>query len=176
MMGYLALSIIPGLFALPLGPLVTAMNQAHYFVLRNAFEFCVKLPVLIVAGIEFGVFGVIAARVISEIAVAVYCAILARRLIGIGILRQIAAPWRSYVSALVMAAGVILLRTQIQAAFADIRPIVLLASLASAGAGIYTTSLTLLWLGCGRPPGIEHLIYQNVVKLAYMPAQKPASR
>ena len=176
MMGYLALSIIPSLFALPLGPLVTAMNQGHYFVLRNGFEFCVKLPILIIAGMEYGVFGVIAARVISEIAVAVYCGILARRLIGLGILRQIAAPWRSYVSALVMAAGVILLRTQIETMFTDIRPLFLLAALALAGAGIYTTSLTLLWLGCRRPPGIEHLVYQKFARLAYVPAPKPASQ
>jgi O-antigen/teichoic acid export membrane protein len=176
MMSYLALSIIPSLFALPLGPMVTAMDQAHYFARRNGFEFCVKLPVLIIGGIEFGVFGVIAARLISEIAAAIYCSVLARRLIGIGILRQIAGPWRSYVSTLLMAAGVILLRTQFQAAFLDMRPIFVLVSLATAGSGIYIASLALLWLGCRRPPGIEHLIYHNIARLAHLPVGKPASR
>lgn len=176
LMSYLALSIIPGLFALPLGPMVTAMNRTHYFVLRNAFEFCVKLPILIIAGIEFGVFGIIAARVISETAVAIYCSILARRLIGLGILQQIAGPWRCYVSTLFMTAGVILFRMQLQAVFPDIRPILLLASLALVGAGLYITSLTLLWLGCRRPPGIEHLVYQNLAKLAQWPLARAASR
>ena len=110
MMTYLALSIIPSLFALPLGPMVMTLNQAHYFLRRNAFEFCVKLPILIIGGIEFGVFGIIAARVVSEVAVALYCATIARRLIGLGMLRQIMGPWRSYVSTLLMAAGVIFLQ------------------------------------------------------------------
>jgi O-antigen/teichoic acid export membrane protein len=176
MMTYLALSIIPCLFALPLGPMVMALNQAHYFLRRNAFELCVKLPVLIIAGIKFGVFGIIAARVISEVAVAVYCATLARRLIGLGMLRQLMGPWRSYVSTLLMAAGVMLLRTQLQAVFFNIRPIFLLALLVSAGAGVYIASLALLWLACGRPPGIEHVVYQNIAKLAHRPLTKAASR
>jgi PST family polysaccharide transporter len=176
MMTYLALSLIPGLFAVPLGPMAMALNRTHYFVLRNAFEFCVKLPILIIAGIEFGIFGIIAARVISETAVAIYCATLARRLLGLGILRQIAGPWRSYVSTLLMAACVILLRMQLQAAVFDIRPIVLLVSLATIGAGIYSTSLVLLWIGCGRPPGIEHFIYQTLTKLVRLPIAKAASR
>jgi O-antigen/teichoic acid export membrane protein len=176
MMGYLALSIIPCLFALPLGPMVLALNQAHYFLRRNAFEFCVKLPILIIGGIEFGVFGIIAARVISEVAVGLYCATIARRLIGLGMLRQLMGPWRSYVSTLLMTAGVILLRTKLQADVFDIRPISLLASLASAGAGIYIASLTLLWLGCGRPPGIEHVVYQNLAKLAHLRLARTAPR
>ena len=176
MMTYLALSIIPCLFALPLGPMVMALNQAHYFLCRNAFELCIKLPVLIIAGIKFGVFGIIAARVISEVAVAVYCATLARRLIGLGVLRQVMGPWRSYVSTLLMTAGVMLLRMQLQAEFLNIRPIFLLVLLASAGAGVYTASLALLWLGCGRPPGIEHVVFQNIAKLAHRPLTKAASR
>ncbi|HVE22367.1 MAG TPA: oligosaccharide flippase family protein [Acidocella sp.] len=176
MMRYLALSIIPCLFALPLGPMVMALNQAHYFPRRNAFELCVKLPILIVAGIKFGVPGIIAARVISEIAVAIYAFILARRLIGLGVFQQIIGPWRSYVSAALMTAGVMFLGAQLQADFAHIRPIFLLASLASAGAVIYVASLTLLWLGCGRPPGIEHVAYQNIAKLARLPLAKPVSR
>ncbi len=129
MMTYLALSIIPSLFALPLGPMVMTLNQAHYFLRRNAFEFCVKLPILIIGGIEFGVFGIIAARVVSEVAVALYCATIARRLIGLGMLRQIMGPWRSYVSTLLMAAGVICLQTRLQAGFSELRPIILLAVL-----------------------------------------------
>jgi hypothetical protein len=161
---------------LPLGPMVMALNQAHYFLRRNAFELCVKLPVLIIAGIKFGVFGIIAARVISEVAVAVYCATLARRLIGLGMLRQLMGPWRSYVSTLLMAAGVMLLRTQLKAEFFNIRPIFLLAVLVSAGAGVYIASLALLWLACGRPPGIEHVVYQNIATLAHLPLTKAASR
>jgi O-antigen/teichoic acid export membrane protein len=176
MMSYLAISVIPCLFALPLGPMVLALNQAHYFLRRNVFEFCVKLPILIIGGIEFGIFGIIAARVISEVAVGLYCAMIARHLIGLGMLRQLMGPWRSYVSTLLMMAGVILLRTQLQADFFDIRPISLLVSLASAGAGIYIASLTLLWLGCGRPPGIEHVAYQNLAKLAHLRLAKTAPR
>jgi O-antigen/teichoic acid export membrane protein len=176
MMTYLALSIIPSLFALPLGPMVMTLNQAHYFLRRNAFEFCVKLPILIIGGIEFGVFGIIAARVVSEVAVALYCATIARRLIGLGMLRQIMGPWRSYVSTLLMAAGVIYLQTWLQAGFSELRPIILLTVLISAGAGIYGASLTLLWLGCGRPAGLEHVIYQNLAKLVRLPAVKAARR
>jgi hypothetical protein len=75
-----------------------------------------------------------------------------------------------------MTAGVILLRTQLQADFVDIRPISLLALLASAGAGIYIASLTLLWLACGRPPGIEHVAHQNLATLFHLRLAKTAPR
>ena len=172
MMNYLALSIIPGLFALPFGPMVIALNQAQYFVHRNMFEFCVKLPILIIAGLTFGLFGIIAARVISEIAVAIYCAVLARRLIGIGIYRQIMGPWRSVVSTLFMAAGVTFLNSQLHSLSFSIPPILLLAFLTCAGGAIYMTALALLWHYSRRPAGIEHLIHQNLSRLAHIPMAK----
>jgi O-antigen/teichoic acid export membrane protein len=172
MMNYLALSIIPGLFALPFGPMVIALNQAQYFVHRNMFEFFVKLPILIIAGLTFGLFGIIAARVISEIAVAIYCAVLARRLIGIGIYRQIMGPWRSVVSTLFMAAGVTFLNSQLHSLSFSIPPILLLAFLTCAGGAIYMTALALLWHYSGRPAGIEHLIHQNLSRLARIPLAK----
>jgi PST family polysaccharide transporter len=176
MMNYLALSIIPCLFAVPFGSMVMALNQAHYFLRRNVFEFCVKLPFLIVCGLRFGVFGVITARVISEVAVAVYCAAITHRLIGLGMVKQLMGPWRSYVSTLLMTVGVVLLRAQLQAMYPDLRPIFLLASLISAGAAVYVASLALLWVGCGRPAGIEHVVYQNVVKLVPLALAKAVSR
>jgi PST family polysaccharide transporter len=176
MMNYLALSLVPGLFALPFSPLVIALNQAQYFVHRNMFEFFVKLPILIAAGLTFGLFGIIAARVISEIAVAIYCAVLARRLIGIGIYRQIMGPWRSVVSTLFMAAGVTFLNAQLHSASFLIPPIVLLAFLACAGGAIYITALALLWHYAGRPAGIEHLLHQNLSRLVRMPLAKTASQ
>jgi O-antigen/teichoic acid export membrane protein len=123
MVNFLALNIIPGLFALPFSPMVIALNQAQYFVHRNMFEFFVKLPILIVAGLTFGLFRIIAARVISEIAVAIYCAALARRLIGIEIHRQITGPWHSVVSTLFMAAGVTILNSQLHTIGFSISPI-----------------------------------------------------
>jgi PST family polysaccharide transporter len=176
MMCILALSIIPGLFALPFSPLVIALDQAHYFVRRNSFEFCVKLPVLIIGGMAFGLFGIIAARVISETAVAIYCAVLARRLIGIEIRRQVTAPWRSVVATLLMAAGLWFLKSHFQAASFAVAPILRLAILVAAGAVIYIAALTLLWQRSGRPAGIERLIYQNLSRLAHISLARPASQ
>jgi PST family polysaccharide transporter len=176
MVCYLALSFIPSLFALPFGPLVLARNQMHYFALRNASELCVKLPLLIIGGLKFGLLGIVAARVISEFAVAAYSAILVRRLIGLSIREQIAGPWRSFTSTLFMAAGVIVLNDQLQVAFPFLPPIVLLGSLASAGGAIYAVTLALLWIGCGRPPGIEHVIYQSAAKFVRLPAARVALR
>jgi O-antigen/teichoic acid export membrane protein len=176
MVNFLALSLIPGLFALPFSAMVIALNQAQYFVHRNMFEFFVKLPILIVAGLTFGLFGIIAARVISETAVAIYCAVLARRLIGLEIRRQITGPWRSVVSTLFMAAGVTFLNLQLHTGAFSIPPILLLAFLTASGIAIYMTALALLWHYTGRPAGIEHLIHQNLSRLVRLPMAKTASR
>lgn len=165
MMNYLSLSLIPSLFALPFAPMVIVLNQAQYFVHRNIFEFVVKLPILIIAGLEFGLFGIIAARVVSEVAVAIYCAMLARRLIGIEIRRQIAGPLRSVVATMLMAAGVMLLKSQLQAIGIAIPAILYLGFLSAAGAAVYVVVLGLLWHYCGRPAGIEHLVHRNLTRL-----------
>jgi PST family polysaccharide transporter len=70
---WLALSLIPALIAMPAIPLVMAVGQTRLFVYRSLLEFSVKLPVAIAGAIQFGFFGIIAARFLSEVVTGTYC-------------------------------------------------------------------------------------------------------
>ncbi len=151
---WLALSIIPTLFASPLGPLVMALGRTQIFLKRNLFELCVKLPLVIVGAIKFGFFGIIAARGISEIASVFYAMAVVRRLTGLSIAKQLTNPWRSVVSSLALAGVLGLLAPQL-AHLSGISLGLGLALVVCAGTVVYVGTLFLLWYASNRPPGIE---------------------
>lgn len=155
MLYWLALSLVPTLFAVVITPLGMALNETKQLAWRNAFQMCVKLPLVIAGALMFGFFGVIIARLISEAITAVYCMVVVRRLIGISMADQINNFVRPVVSAVVMA-GLLMLATP-WFAWGN-STVMLFAELAASialGAAAYCGTLALLWSLAGRPAGVE---------------------
>lgn len=154
---WLALSIIPTLFAAPLGPLVMAFGRTQIFLKRNLFELCVKLPLVVVGAIKFGFLGIIAARGISEIASVFYCMTVVRRLTGLPIAKQLNNPWRSMVSTAVMAVVLSLLAPQLNhLSGAPLAAGLFFAILLATAA--YGGSLFSLWYAADCPRGLEAMV------------------
>jgi PST family polysaccharide transporter len=162
---WLALSIIPSLFAVPLGSLVMTLGRTEIFVRRNAFEICIKIPLVIIGAIKFRFFGVIAARLISETCTVIYAMIVIRGLIGLSVWSQVIAPWRGILSGLAMA-GVLWYSVPHLTHRMGTGPLALGTAAAIAlGAATYTGTLLGLWTLAGRPRGIEAIVVGRVSSL-----------
>ncbi len=152
---WLAVSLIPTLFAFPLGPLVMAFGKTHIFFRRNLFEISIKLPLVLFGALRFGFMGVVVARGISETATVCFCMLIVRKLIGVSLRDQIFTAWRSVVSVLGMAAVLLLVMphlTQSTNTLALAAGTLLSILLAAA---TYCATLFSLWFAVGGPHGIE---------------------
>ncbi len=162
---WLAISLIPTLFAAPLGPLVMSFGRTQIFLKRNLFEISIKLPLVIVGAIKFGFMGIIVARGISELSTVIYCMIVVRRLIGLPVLQQTLAPWRSIASTAVMAGVGLLVVPQLNHLNGTVQLGIgtLLAVLIAAAT--YTIALFGFWYAAGCPAGIEAMVADKVTTI-----------
>jgi PST family polysaccharide transporter len=169
---WLALSLIPSLFAMPLGPLVMTFGRTRVFLQRNLLEVCIKLPLLVFGALKYGFLGVIIARCISESFTVLFCMIAVRNLIGLSVRRQLFGPWRSILSGGVMALvvwfsmpGSIAPESLGSLAVHSVLALVL-------GLSAYWGILWQLWVIDGRPSGIESMIASKLpqmIKLCRFP-------
>lgn len=162
---WLAISLIPTLFAIPLGPLVMAFGRTQIFLKRNAFELAVKLPLVILGAIRFGFTGVVIARCISETATVWFCMIVVRRLVGLSIREQLIGPWRSILSAIAMAVVVSFALPAFATSAATGPLAVGTLFTVILGAITYCGALTGLWLLSGSPAGLEAMVLGKVSEI-----------
>ena len=155
MLHWLAISLIPAFFGIALVPLSMAMDQTKQLAWRNFVQFCFKLPSVIIGALLFGFAGVVAARIISETAGAIYCMVIARRLLGLTVSSQFGNCWRSMVSTCVMT-GVLNLCTHLpNFGTSTIMLVLTLGFTGIISAAVYCGTLLLLWLAAGKPSGVE---------------------
>jgi PST family polysaccharide transporter len=103
----------------------------------------------------FGFAGVVAARLLSETAGAIYCMIIARRLVGLPVISQILNCWRSIVAVGVMTVVLNLCGPLFALGTSSLTQILSLAITGTIGAVTYCAALLLLWLAAGKPSGVE---------------------
>ncbi len=152
---WLALSLIPTLFAAPLGALVMAFGKTNIFFKRNLFEISIKLPLVVIGALRFGFMGVIVARSISEVATVCFCMVIVRRLLGISIGKQLFTAWRSIISVAVMA-GVLFAILPFCTRSTETFGLAIGTLFAIFVACIaYGATLFTLWFAVGVPHGIE---------------------
>jgi len=176
---WLAISMIPMLFAMPLGPLVMAFGRTQIFFRRNLFEVCVKLPLVVVGALKYGFMGVVIARCISETATVLFCMVAARRLIGLSIREQLYGPWRSIASATAMALVICLSSPPSILGSSSVLLVAHCLLSLFLAAATYWGVLSVLWVAADRPPGIEALLtnkLSRLVKLRGHLASQEASR
>jgi PST family polysaccharide transporter len=162
---WLALSIVPTLFAAPLEPLVMSFNQTQIFLKRNLYELAIKLPLVIFAALKYGFMGIIFARAVSELSVVIYSMLVVRRLIGLSVLQQVLAPWRSIVSTAAMAAVLAIIAPQLNHITSTFQLAVGTILTVSIGAVAYIVTLYTLWIAVGSPSGIEAMVAEKFLSL-----------
>ena len=152
---WLSISLIPYLFGMLLTPLSMALGQTREMAWRNMVQVLVKLPLVIAGAIEYGFAGIIAARLISETATALFCMASIRKLSGITLATQFWVNLRALISCLAMLGAVRGLDAALQLPHALAAQFLRLLLLVCTGAAVYTVCLLLSWHLAGRPRGLE---------------------
>jgi PST family polysaccharide transporter len=162
MLRWLAISLIPSLFAMPMAPLVMSLDKTQTFVKRNSVEICIKIPLVVLGALNYRFYGVIVARMISETITVLYCMIAVRRMIGLPLRLQLMAPWRSISSTVAMAGVLVFAVPALTGSHSGIP--LLLGTLLSLvlGAAVYITVLFALWRLADYPPGIEAMAASSI--------------
>jgi O-antigen/teichoic acid export membrane protein len=155
MLRWLSLAMIPPLFVGPLSPLAVSLNRTGIFFRLLMTEFVIKLPLMFLGVIYYGITGVIAARVITATVMTVCAAFAVTELTTLSKKDQLLAPWRPVVSAIMMAMVTMPLGGLYQHV-PDLTYLVLVfAGTVSLGAMTYASSMWLLWRLAGCPAGLE---------------------
>jgi O-antigen/teichoic acid export membrane protein len=165
MLRWLALSLIPALFAVPFGPLLMALDRTKIFLKRNAIELCLKIPLVVVGAIKFQFFGVIFARSVSESLIIFFCMLEVRSLLGLSLRAQFTPLWKSAISAIGMAVVIGLYSPHIggiRSQFSLGAAVVLAILMAAA---TYCGILLSLWRWTGSPQGIEAMMVGKITAL-----------
>ncbi len=162
---WLAISLIPTLFAAPLGPLVMSFGKTEIFLKHNLLELSIKLPLVVFGALKYGFMGIIMARGVSELSSVIYSMIIVRRLITLSIIQQIIAPWRSILSVGAMAVILALIAPQLAHLTGPMQLGSATAATVLLGATTYIATLYSLWIAVGSPSGIESMVAEKVLLL-----------
>jgi O-antigen/teichoic acid export membrane protein len=162
MLHWLAISMIPSFFGLAIIPLSMALNQTKELAGRTFVQFCFKVPPVIAGALLFGFAGVVAARLLSGIADAIYCMIIARRLVGLSVTSQFLNCWRCIAAVCVMTIILNLCAPLFVLGTSSLMQITSLALTGTIGAVTYCATLLLLWLAAGKPSGVEATIMRII--------------
>jgi hypothetical protein len=115
------------------------------------------VPSILVSAYCYGIAGVIAARLLLALLMALVTTILVRQLLGVPIIQQFAGPWR----VIVAAAGLTLALLTVRGGLHDLDGIPLalgIIACAAIGLAVYAAILLLSWQWSGRPKGIETML------------------
>jgi O-antigen/teichoic acid export membrane protein len=158
---WLAFACIPPLFTAGLGPLVMTLNRNRIFFSRSVLEFFIKLPLVAGGAIWFGLQGVVIARLLSDVALAVISMSLARELIGMSVFGQILMCWRIIGGGLAMAGALLFLRPLLEGLH-GLELALGLIGVSAAGGVTYFTAIFGLWLCARRPAGLESIAIDRI--------------
>jgi O-antigen/teichoic acid export membrane protein len=152
---WLSWSIIPSFFAGPLAALAVSLGRARVLTRLILFEFVIKLPLMLIGILYYGIVGAVVARLVTALVIVGCSFVTVRELIGLRITDQLLGPWRPMISALVMAVLIAPVAVSPRSGLPVGQLILHLTIVVGAGAAAYTISLFSLWSLAGRPDGIE---------------------
>ncbi len=156
---WMALSLIPGLFATASLPLLMAAGRTDLAFRRNLVEFAVKVPFVLLGVVLYGVWGVIAARIVSEMACALYGMRVVRLLTALPLRRQLVIARRPSLAAIVMAVAVVACLAALPKSPGAATALLQLGVAGGAGGLSYVATLAWLWRRDGRPTGLEAMAW-----------------
>lgn len=162
---WLALCLIPTLMSTAVAPFAMALGKTQAFAQINLIELGVKLPVLFLGVMEFGLAGAIASRFAAALASSLSAMFVVRRLTGVDIMTQMSWCWRCIASVAVMALILSVSEDPSQAAAGVAYQLMALGTTVVLGASVYSAALWGLWVLSGSPgEGVEHLIAMEIQK------------
>jgi len=142
-----------GQFAQPLG---MALGHTRLLFLRDAQLFFIRLPLIIIGTILFGLPGLVWGRTFAGLLAIGFNVQLVKRFVGVGILAQLAVNTRALVSAAVMTAGTVALAYVMPVAETRSDLIIDLAARVVTAGTLFCGTMIGSWLLLNRPTGPEN--------------------
>ena len=159
----LSISFIPSMFVAGMSPLAMALDQTHLLFRRSLYELCIKLPLIALGAFYGGLEGLLFASGLSAAVTGFMSMSFVRLSVGLPIMSQLAAPWRTYLSLLPMCAVLIMTR-EWAAGSGAAQLFGLSTSLILAGIAYFSTAAS-LWATTGRIEGFEDLVMTAAKRL-----------
>jgi PST family polysaccharide transporter len=150
----LSISLVIPLFSAPLPALAASLRQNRVFLTRSTVELFLKIPILVVGLVWFGLPGVVFGRVVTEFLIAILSMSLVRRLIGFPILQQALALYRPVLASAAMAGVLLFLRFWGAGLFVGREALELVLLIGIGTASYFGTSYS-LWWAVGTPDAPE---------------------
>jgi O-antigen/teichoic acid export membrane protein len=156
---WLALTVIPSFFTAPIAPLAIALDKSPMITRLTVLEFIIRIPVVLFATFEYGLAGVVAARLLTALLMMGCAMVTVRQLVGLSVRLQLLGAWRPILSVAIMSAAVVPCEMALEHLAGSHEAFVSLAIIVSVGAVAYTCSMFLFWTLVGRPDGLEsHIV------------------
>jgi O-antigen/teichoic acid export membrane protein len=158
--------------ALLMGPLAMTLDRTRWVALRTLVELLVRLPLVWWGAVRFGIPGAIAGSAVATAAGTLTAMLIIRRLLDIGLLRQLAVFARPMLS--ILPAGTFLHWSRPQVMDAD-GPLAMVLWALPFGATyvlLYTATAFLAWQCAGRPAGLEQHVL-GLVRRHFLSVESP---
>ncbi|MBR9897781.1 MAG: lipopolysaccharide biosynthesis protein [Gammaproteobacteria bacterium] len=136
-------------------PLAMAFGRTKTLFYRDMLMFGIRLPLVVVAAIYWGLEGIVWARAISAATSILICIALIREIIGYGFSHHISSNWRIFVSCCVMVLFIFFVSHSVLAKQLLNFQYLYILMLIVCGGGIYLSTVYLLWYVSGKPQSAE---------------------
>ena len=146
--------------------LAVVLDKAWLIAVRSACEFLGKAPAMLLGIAYFGVTGALTAQAIAMAIVAAVSLQAVKQMTDVSIRDQLLALWRTLTAMAALAALLLLLRPEVDAAVPMVELITRTIGSTAAGAAIYAACLYILWILVNRPGGIEESAIRTATAMA----------
>ena len=142
-----------------MGPLAMTLDRTRWLAVRTMVELAVRLPLVWLGAVQFGIPGAIAASAIATTAGTAVALLIVRQLVGVGVAAQLMTLWRPLCALLPGAALLGFTRPLVLACSNLVALWASAAAVALAYLLLYVAAAWLAWRLAGRPAGLErHLL------------------
>lgn len=136
-------------------PLGMAMGQVRLLFMRDLQVLCIRLPLMIAGAVIWGVPGLVAARVLTGLYQIAIAMLLAKRLAGVSLMRQLRTHLPTLISCCAMALAVWWVAGTGWRLFTGYDLAQDLVLRVMVGGIAYIGARVMLWIVMGRPEGLE---------------------
>lgn len=164
----LAFSILPVLPGLPLNALAISMHKSRAIAVRAIAHLIILVPLLIIGLNLHGVIGVIAAKGVTALLMAMVTMIFVRSLLGISFSTQFFAMNRTLVGLVVLAASMVVFKSMLIAPFEGVGRMSMIPfvfATCAASLSVFWGGTWFMWCLQGRPSSVEALIATKISKI-----------
>ncbi|HET7412271.1 MAG TPA: polysaccharide biosynthesis C-terminal domain-containing protein, partial [Pararhizobium sp.] len=157
----------------PARSVAMATGNTRFILLWELLALAIRLPLILAGLYLFGLPGVVWARVLSGLSLVLLGLEVMRQLVGVPLVEQILAPWRSLVSGAAMFLTLIFVQGRINLNGGNVIDLsIYVASMAAFGFLLYMIIHTFLWALSGFQDGPERKLLGIISQIRHMRASK----